>query len=64
MYDNYLNKIKEKYPNIYLKLIDFPDATIKGTINEMVTDKIDLDNEEQVISFFKMRMKLTRYLKN
>lgn len=62
MYNNYLDKLKEKYPDIYLKLIDFPDATIIGIFNEMLINKIDLNKKEQVITFFNNRIKLTRYL--
>ena len=62
LYSNYLNKIKELQPDIYLKLIDYPDSTLIGIMNDMITSSLDLKDQEAVTSFFSTRPQLTKVI--
>lgn len=61
-YNQYISKIKDLYPDIYLKLIDYPEETMLGMINEMHTNRINLEDEEKCKDFFDRIFALTRYV--
>ena len=60
-YSHHLEQIK-KYPDIYLKLVDLPNASIKGILNDLLSSKINLNDEEKVRGFFKSRLFLQGYI--
>lgn len=54
----FLNKFKEYYPEIYLKVIEFPDPFVVGWINEISQYKemITLENPQKVKEYFEMKV--------
>jgi len=61
-YNAYLDKIMDLYPELYFKLMELPDSSIRGTVNDMVTSKINLDNPVAVQQFMKFRLNLAKYI--
>ena len=60
-YTHHLNQLKQ-YPDLYLKLIDYPNGTLKGILNELLSSKINLNDEEKVRAFFEARLPLEVYM--
>jgi len=68
MDDTQFNKLmsifENEYPDIYLKLINYPRSVLEGTFIDLLTSKINISDNEQVQQFFKFRSALTPYLDN
>lgn len=47
-----LEKIKNLYPDYYLKIQHLPSASIKGIVNNLVSSRIDIKNVDQMKRFF------------
>jgi len=62
-YSHHLEQLK-KYPDIYLKLIELPNASIKGILNDLLSRKVNLNDEEVIRGFFKTRLDLQGYIDN
>lgn len=60
-YSHHLEQLK-KYPDVYLKLIDLDSNSIKGILNDLLSSKINLNDEEKVRGFFKSRLFLQGYI--
>lgn len=60
-YSHHLEQLTD-YPDIYLKLLDLPFASIKGILNDLLSSKINLNDEDEVRAFFKTRLFLQRYI--
>ena len=61
-YFNYLTSIKDKQPDLYIKLLDYPDATIVGIMNDMISSKLDLNNNDAVKKFFSTRLHFSKII--
>jgi len=58
----YLKKISDAQPDLYIKLLDYPDATIVGIMNDMISSKLDLDNNDSVKKFFSTRLHFSKII--
>ena len=61
-YAHHLNVIGKKYPDIFLKLVDKPKSVIQGHLNDLLSSKIDLNDEEAVRGFFRSHLALEKYI--
>ncbi len=64
-YSAFLTNLKNIYPDLYLKIISFPDPIIIGWINEISENKsmILLEDSKQVKDYFEMKIKISNYKK-
>ncbi len=60
-YSAFLTNLKNIYPDLYLKIISFPDPIIIGWINEISENKsmILLEDSKQVKDYFEMKIKIS-----
>lgn len=60
-YSAFLTNLKNIYPDLYLKIISFPDPIIIGWINEISENKsmIMLDDSKKVKDYFEMKIKIS-----
>lgn len=65
-YSAYLLKLKEIYPETYLKIIEFPDAVVIGWINEIVGDQdmMKFKHPEAVKKYFDMKVLISGVMLN
>lgn len=63
-YTSFLIKFKEIYPETYLEIIEFPDATVVGWINEISNykDMITLQHHKKVKDYFKMKIAVSKIM--
>lgn len=61
-YSAFLTKFKDYYPEIYLKLLEFPDPIVIGWINELRDDRkmINLTEPEKVKEYFDMKIAVSK----
>ena len=62
LYQVYLKKISDTHPDLYIKLLDYPDATIVGIMNDMISSKLNLDDNNAVKKFFSTRLHLIKII--
>ncbi len=57
-YTAFLIRLKEVYPETYLKIIEFPDPVVIGWINEIanVREMITMQSPEKVKGYFDMKV--------
>ena len=60
-YSAFLTNLKNIYPDLYLKIISFPDPIIIGWINEISENKsmIMLEDSKKVKDYFEMKIKIS-----
>lgn len=60
-YSAFLTNLKNIYPDLYLKIISFPDPIIIGWINEISENKsmILLEDSKKVKDYFEMKIKIS-----
>lgn len=60
-YSAFLTNLKNIYPDLYLKIISFPDPVIIGWINEISENKsmIMLEDSKKVKDYFEMKIKIS-----
>ena len=60
-YSAFLTNLKNIYPDLYLKIISFPDPVIIGWINEISENKsmILLEDSKKVKDYFEMKIKIS-----
>lgn len=60
-YSAFLTHLKNIYPDLYLKIISFPDPIIIGWINEISENKsmILLEDSKKVKDYFEMKIKIS-----
>jgi hypothetical protein len=65
-YTAFLMKIEKVYPELYLKIIEFPDAIVIGWMNEISTDRdmITMKCPEKVKNYFDMKIKISHIILN
>ncbi len=63
-YSAFLTNLKNIYPDLYLKIISFPDPIIIGWINEISENKsmILLEDSKQVKDYFEMKIKISNII--
>lgn len=59
-YEAFLININEKYPELYIQLVEYNPDIVKGWINELTEDKIKLDDEKSIKDFFRIKFVYTR----
>jgi hypothetical protein len=63
-YSAFLTNLKNIYPDLYLKIISFPDPIIIGWINEISENKsmIMLEDSKKVKDYFEMKIKISNII--
>lgn len=63
-YSAFLTNLKNIYPDLYLKIISFPDPIIIGWINEISENKsmILLEDSKKVKDYFEMKIKISNII--
>lgn len=63
-YSAFLTNLKNIYPDLYLKIISFPDPIIIGWINEISENKsmIMLEDSKKVKDYFEMKIKIANII--
>lgn len=63
-YSSFLTNLKNIYPDLYLKIISFPDPIIIGWINEISENKsmILLEDSKKVKDYFEMKIKISNII--
>ena len=63
-YSAFLTNLKNIYPDLYLKIISFPDPVIIGWINEISENKsmIMLEDSKKVKDYFEMKIKISNII--
>lgn len=63
-YSAFLTNLKNIYPDLYLKIISFPDPIIIGWINEISENKsmILLEDSKQIKDYFEMKIKISNII--
>ena len=63
-YSAFLTNLKNIYPDLYLKIISFPDPVIIGWINEISENKsmILLEDSKKVKDYFEMKIKISNII--
>ena len=65
-YTAFLVRLKDVYPETYLKIIEFPDPVVIGWINEIanIRDMITLQSPEKVKGFFDVKIAVSGVILN
>ena len=63
-YSAFLTNLKNIYPDLYLKIISFPDPIIIGWINEISENKsmIMFEDSKKVKDYFEMKIKISNII--
>lgn len=63
-YSAFLTNLKNIYPDLYLKIISFPDPIIIGWINEISENRsmIMLEDSKKVKDYFEMKIKISNII--
>lgn len=63
-YQAFLKNFKEQYPEIYMKIVMYPDEIVVGWINELAHRKeyMNMEKKEEVAEYFKTKIALMKII--